>query len=131
MLWLCWHEQIVTSHGRYLANAVCRSCYLRFLPIDYFCSTYLQFTIHRHLQRGAKARMNLLQESKRTKLEKNLLASLRVRLGFSALLALVLLTFTAWPVHAFKDEPWSKDYKTWSNEDVQKILYESPWVKMV
>ena len=75
--------------------------------------------------------MNLLQESKRTKLEKNLLASLRVRLGFSALLALVLLTFTAWPVHAFKDEPWSKDYKTWSNEDVQKILYESPWVKMV
>lgn len=33
---------------------------------------------------------------------------------------------------AFSSEPWKeKDYKAWSNDDVQKILYESPWVKMV
>lgn len=57
--------------------------------------------------------------------------SLSVRIGFSALLALILLTVTTRPVHAFREDPWGKDYKTWTNEDVQKILSESPWVKMV
>ena len=33
---------------------------------------------------------------------------------------------------AMSAEPWKeKDYKSWTNDDVQKILYESPWVKMV
>jgi hypothetical protein len=75
--------------------------------------------------------MKLHPVSRLKKSRDNSRASLGVRLGLSVLLVLVLLTFTAWPVHAFKDEPWSKDYKSWTNEDVQKILYESPWVKMV
>jgi hypothetical protein len=75
--------------------------------------------------------MKLHPVSRLKKSRENSCASLGVRLGLSALLSLVLLTFTARPVHAFKDEPWSKDYKSWTNEDVQKILYESPWVKMV
>jgi len=33
---------------------------------------------------------------------------------------------------AFSAEPWkTKDYKAWTQDDVQQILYESPWVKMV
>ena len=29
-------------------------------------------------------------------------------------------------------EPWKdKDYKTWTQDEVKRILYESPWVKMV
>jgi hypothetical protein len=29
-------------------------------------------------------------------------------------------------------EPWKdKEYKSWTQDEVQKILYESPWVKMV
>jgi hypothetical protein len=33
---------------------------------------------------------------------------------------------------AISSDPWKdKDYKSWTNDDVQKILYESPWVKMV
>ena len=33
---------------------------------------------------------------------------------------------------AASSEPWrDKDYKSWTQDDVQKVLYESPWVKMV
>lgn len=33
---------------------------------------------------------------------------------------------------AFPSDPWKdKDYKTWTAEEVQKILWESPWVRMV
>lgn len=33
---------------------------------------------------------------------------------------------------AGSSEPWKdKEYKTWTQDEVQKILYESPWVKMV
>jgi hypothetical protein len=47
----------------------------------------------------------------------------------SAALALLL---TAVLAMAFSAEPWKdKDYKSWTHDDVQKILYESPWVKMV
>ena len=43
-------------------------------------------------------------------------------------LAMVALIASAWAA----SEPWrDKDYKTWTQDDVQKILWESPWVKMV
>jgi hypothetical protein len=33
---------------------------------------------------------------------------------------------------AISSEPWKdKEYKSWTQDEVQKILYESPWVKMV
>ncbi|MGC2697564.1 MAG: hypothetical protein WA738_17390 [Candidatus Angelobacter sp.] len=33
---------------------------------------------------------------------------------------------------AMSSEPWKdKDYKSWTHDEVEKILYESPWVKMV
>ncbi len=52
--------------------------------------------------------------------------SLRLPVRMLAIITLTLVV-TAWA-----SDPWtSKDYKTWTAEDVQKILYESPWVKMV
>jgi hypothetical protein len=43
-------------------------------------------------------------------------------------LAMVALIASAWA----SSEPWrDKEYKNWTQEDVQKILWESPWVKMV
>jgi hypothetical protein len=46
-----------------------------------------------------------------------------------ALLGLALASVAA---VAIATDPWKdKDYKAWTNDDVQKILYESPWVKMV
>jgi hypothetical protein len=46
-----------------------------------------------------------------------------------ALFALALASIAAL---AFSSEPWKdKEYKSWTQDEVQKILYESPWVKMV
>ncbi|HKT50156.1 MAG TPA: hypothetical protein VJV96_07645 [Candidatus Angelobacter sp.] len=43
-------------------------------------------------------------------------------------LAIVALIASAWAA----SDPWrDKDYKSWTQEEVQKILWESPWVKMV
>ena len=45
---------------------------------------------------------------------------------FVALITVCALTF------AVSNEPWKdKEYKTWTPDEVQKILFESPWVKMV
>lgn len=42
----------------------------------------------------------------------------------------ILLTTVLGP--ASSSEPWkSKDYTSWTKDEVQQILYESPWVKMV
>lgn len=43
------------------------------------------------------------------------------------LLAIAAAALTAWATEPWKD----KEYKAWNQDDVQKILYESPWVKMV
>src|SRR5579864_8484171 len=59
------------------------------------------------------------------------LTSLRHRASriILAFLALMFASAIAW---AFSSEPWkAKDYKSWTNDEVQSILYESPWVKMV
>ncbi|HZE80117.1 MAG TPA: hypothetical protein VE604_04395 [Candidatus Polarisedimenticolia bacterium] len=46
-----------------------------------------------------------------------------------ALFALALASVAAL---AISSEPWKdKEYKSWTQDEVQKILYESPWVKMV
>jgi len=47
----------------------------------------------------------------------------------AALFALALASVVA---VAISSEPWKdKEYKSWTQDEVQKILYESPWVKMV
>jgi hypothetical protein len=46
--------------------------------------------------------------------------------------ALFCLALASVVALAISVDPWKdKDYKSWTNDDVQKILYESPWVKMV
>ncbi|MBZ5524183.1 MAG: hypothetical protein LAP21_18260 [Acidobacteriia bacterium] len=57
------------------------------------------------------------------------LSMLKARVLMIVLLISLMLTgMAAAPV----SDPWKdKDYKSWTNEDVQKILFESPWVKMV
>ena len=47
----------------------------------------------------------------------------------ASFLALALASMVAL---AGSSEPWKdKEYKAWTQDEVQKILYESPWVKMV
>jgi len=42
------------------------------------------------------------------------------------------LAFASMVALAGSSEPWKdKEYKAWTQDEVQKILYESPWVKMV
>jgi hypothetical protein len=54
--------------------------------------------------------------------------SLMVGWRLLGVLALATIALTAWAA----TDPWKdKDYKSWTQEDVQKILNESPWVKMV
>jgi hypothetical protein len=46
--------------------------------------------------------------------------------------AALALASTAVLAMAFSNEPWKdKEYKSWTQDEVQKILFESPWVKMV
>src|SRR4051812_16227727 len=46
--------------------------------------------------------------------------------------AALALASTAVLAMAFSNEPWKdKKYKSWTQDEVQKILFESPWVKMV
>lgn len=48
---------------------------------------------------------------------------------FAALFSLALASVVA---AAISSEPWKdKEYKSWTQDEVQKILFESPWVKMV
>jgi hypothetical protein len=52
--------------------------------------------------------------------------------GFKRVTVFSCLVLASVVALAISNEPWKdKDYKSWSNDDVQKILYESPWVKMV
>lgn len=45
---------------------------------------------------------------------------------------LCLLTVAAFALTAWASDPWKdKEYKSWTQDDVEKVLYESPWVKMV
>ncbi|MBZ5533309.1 MAG: hypothetical protein LAO20_17910 [Acidobacteriia bacterium] len=45
---------------------------------------------------------------------------------------LVGICVAAIAITAFAADPWKdKEYKAWTMEDVQKILFDSPWVKMV
>ena len=47
-------------------------------------------------------------------------------------IALLVLALASAAAVAIATDPWKdKDYKSWTNDDVQKILFESPWVKMV
>jgi len=56
----------------------------------------------------------------------------RLRFSVALFLTVTLLIVTAWSKAHWNDDPWkAKDYKTWTSEDVEKILYDSPWVKMV
>lgn len=58
-------------------------------------------------------------------LNRNKFTNLRPALALLALLAVVA---TAWAA----SDPWKdKDYTSWTQQDVDRILYESPWVKMV
>ena len=42
------------------------------------------------------------------------------------------VAFASMVALAGSSEPWKdKEYKAWTQDEVQKILYESPWVKMV
>jgi hypothetical protein len=42
------------------------------------------------------------------------------------------VAFASMVALAGSSEPWKdKEYKIWTQDEVQKILYESPWVKMV
>jgi len=42
------------------------------------------------------------------------------------------LAFASMVAMAGSSEPWKdKEYKAWTQDEVQKILFESPWVKMV
>ncbi|HEY7405137.1 MAG TPA: hypothetical protein VIB39_16540 [Candidatus Angelobacter sp.] len=51
---------------------------------------------------------------------------LRRIVAFAVPVLACVLTF------AVSNEPWKdKEYKTWTQDEVQKILFESPWVKMV
>lgn len=53
--------------------------------------------------------------------------SLRLPANMLALLCLCAIALTA-----FAADPWKdKEYKTWTLDEVQKILFDSPWVKMV
>jgi hypothetical protein len=45
---------------------------------------------------------------------------------------LLVVIIVALLAGAWASDPWrDKDYKSWTQDDVQRILYESPWVKMV
>jgi hypothetical protein len=45
-----------------------------------------------------------------------------------AFLAVLAIVATVWAAA----DPWKdKEYKSWTQQDVERILYESPWVKMV
>ena len=44
----------------------------------------------------------------------------------------LVMAFASMVALAGSSEPWKdKEYKVWTQDEVQKILYESPWVKMV
>jgi hypothetical protein len=52
--------------------------------------------------------------------------------GFFRSAAFLALAFASMIALAGSSEPWKdKEYKVWTQDEVQKILYESPWVKMV
>jgi hypothetical protein len=67
--------------------------------------------------------------------------SMKLRLGSFAKAGKVLsewlifslgLIVSVIAVAAVSDDPWrDRDYKAWTADEVEKILYESPWVKMV
>lgn len=50
---------------------------------------------------------------------------------FSRRNSLAVVAIFAVALSAWAADPWKKDYKSWTQDDVEKILYESPWVKMV
>ena len=46
--------------------------------------------------------------------------------------AILCVALSSMSAAGSSSEPWKdKDYKTWTQDEVRKILYESPWVKMV
>jgi hypothetical protein len=52
--------------------------------------------------------------------------------GFKRTGTFFALTLASVAALAISSEPWKdKEYKSWTQDEVQKILYESPWVKMV
>ena len=52
--------------------------------------------------------------------------------GFMRVVSFLAVTFAGLVALAGSTEPWKdKEYKAWTQDEVQKILYESPWVKMV
>ena len=52
--------------------------------------------------------------------------------GFMRSATFLALAFASMIALAGSSEPWKdKEYKAWTQDEVQKILFESPWVKMV
>jgi hypothetical protein len=52
--------------------------------------------------------------------------------GFMRSATFLALAFASMVALAGSSEPWKdKEYKVWTQDEVQKILFESPWVKMV
>ncbi|HLK06699.1 MAG TPA: hypothetical protein VKV30_02100 [Candidatus Angelobacter sp.] len=52
--------------------------------------------------------------------------------NFMRAASFLAVAFASMVALAGSSEPWKdKEYKAWTQDEVQKILYESPWVKMV